>query len=163
MPSFDIVSKTEIAEVNNAVQGVLRELQTRFDFKGSKSTMELKEKENEIIIQTEDDTKLEQLQEMLKGYFVRRKLDPGCLDWSKEENAAGGTKRQVVKVKQGIEQALAKQIVKALKDSKMKVQAAIQGDELRISGKKIDDLQAAIALVKGLNIEQPLQYLNFRD
>jgi uncharacterized protein YajQ (UPF0234 family) len=163
MPSFDIVSKTEIAEVNNAVQGVLRELQTRFDFKGSKSTMELKEKENEIIIQTEDDTKLAQLQEMLKGYFVRRKLDPGCLDWSKDENAAGGTKRQVVKVKQGIEQALAKQIVKALKDSKMKVQAAIQGDELRISGKKIDDLQDAIALVKGLNIEQPLQYLNFRD
>jgi uncharacterized protein YajQ (UPF0234 family) len=163
MPSFDIVSKTEIAEVNNAVQGVLRELQTRFDFKGSKSTMELKEKENEIIIQTEDDTKLAQLQEMLKGYFVRRKLDPGCLDWGKDENAAGGTKRQVVKVKQGIEQALAKQIVKALKDSKMKVQAAIQGDELRISGKKIDDLQAAIALVKGQNIEQPLQYINFRD
>lgn len=163
MPSFDIVSKTDLAEVNNAVQGVLRELQTRFDFKGSKSTLELKEKENEILIQTEDDTKLAQLQDMLKGYFVRRKLDPGCLDWGKDENAGGGTKRQLVKVKQGIDQTLSKQIVKALKDSKMKVQAAIQGDELRVSGKKIDDLQAAIALVKGLNIEQPLQYVNFRD
>lgn len=163
MPSFDIVSKTDLAEVNNAVQGVVRELQTRFDFKGSKSTLELKEKENEIHIHTEDATKLAQLQEMLKAYFARRKLDPGCLDWGKEENAAGGTLRQTIKVKQGIEQALAKQIVKALKDSKMKVQAAIQGDELRVSGKKLDDLQAAIALVKGLKIEQPLQYNNFRD
>lgn len=163
MPSFDIVSKTEIAEVNNAVQGVVRELQTRFDFKGSKSTLEVKEKENEIHVHTEDATKLAQLQEMLKGYFVRRKLDPGCLDWGKEENAAGGTLRQTIKVKQGIEQALAKQITKAIKDSKMKVQASIQGDELRITGKKIDDLQDAIALVKGLKIEQPLQYVNFRD
>ncbi|OYQ33641.1 YajQ family cyclic di-GMP-binding protein [Niveispirillum lacus] len=163
MPSFDIVSKTEIAEVNNAVQGVVRELQTRFDFKGSKSTLEVKEKESEIHIHTEDSTKLAQLQEMLKGYFVRRKLDPGCLDWGKEENAAGGTLRQTIKVKQGIDQTLAKQITKAIKDSKMKVQASIQGDELRVTGKKIDDLQAAIAMVKGLKIEQPLQYVNFRD
>lgn len=163
MPSFDIVSKTDIAEVNNAVQGVLRELQTRFDFKGSKTTMELKEKENEIHLHTEDNTKLAQLQEMLKAYFVRRKLDPGCLDWGKEENAGGSTLRQLVKVKQGLDQTLSKQIVKALKDSKMKVQASIQGDELRVTGKKLDDLQAAIALVKGLNIEQPLQYNNFRD
>lgn len=163
MPSFDIVSKTEIAEVNNAVQAVLREVQTRFDFKGSKSTLELKEKENEIHVHTEDATKLAQLQEMLKGYFVRRKLDPGCLDWGKEENAAGGTLRQTIKVKQGIDQTLAKQITKAIKDSKMKVQASIQGDELRVTGKKIDDLQDAIAMVKGLKIEQPLQYVNFRD
>ncbi|MBP7336604.1 YajQ family cyclic di-GMP-binding protein [Niveispirillum sp.] len=163
MPSFDIVSKTEIAEVNNAVQGVVREVLTRFDFKGSKSTLEVKEKENEIHIHTEDATKLAQLQEMLKGYFVRRKLDPGCLDWGKEENAAGGTLRQTIKVKQGLDQTLAKQITKAIKDSKMKVQASIQGDELRITGKKIDDLQAAIAMVKGLKIEQPLQYVNFRD
>ncbi len=163
MPSFDIVSKTEIAEVSNAVQGVVREVQTRFDFKGSKSTLEVKEKENEIHIHTEDATKLAQLQEMLKGYFVRRKLDPGCLDWGKEENAAGGTLRQTIKVKQGLDQALSKQITKAIKDSKMKVQASIQGDELRITGKKIDDLQAAIAMVKGLKIEQPLQYVNFRD
>ncbi|WP_119680050.1 YajQ family cyclic di-GMP-binding protein [Indioceanicola profundi] len=161
MPSFDIVSKTELAEVQNAIDGVLREVSNRFDFKGSKTTIE--RKENEITIQTEDKTKLEQLQEMLKGYFVRRKLDPGALDWGKEQEAGGMTMRQVVKVKQGIDQELAKKIVKAIKDSKMKVQASIQGDELRVSGKKIDDLQAAIAMVKGLNIEQPLQYVNFRD
>lgn len=161
MPSFDIVSKTELAEVQNAIDGVLREVSNRFDFKGSKTTIE--RKENEITIQTEDKTKLEQLQEMLKGYFVRRKLDPGALDWGKEQEAGGMTMRQVVKIKQGIDQELAKKIVKAIKDSKMKVQASIQGDELRVSGKKIDDLQAAIAMVKGLNIEQPLQYVNFRD
>lgn len=161
MPSFDIVSKTELAEVQNAIDGVLREVSNRFDFKGSKTTIE--RKENEITIQTEDKTKLEQLQEMLKGYFVRRKLDPGALDWGKEQEAGGMTMRQVIKVKQGIDQELAKKIVKAIKDSKMKVQASIQGDELRVSGKKIDDLQAAIAMVKGLNIEQPLQYVNFRD
>lgn len=161
MPSFDIVSKTDLAEVANAVNGVMRELENRFDFKGSKST--LVHADGEITIQTEDQTKLAQLTEMLKAYFVRRKLDPGALDWGKAENAAGGTLRQVVKVKQGLDQTLSKQIVKAIKDSKMKVQAAIQGDELRITGKKIDDLQAAIALVKGLKIEQPLQYVNFRD
>ncbi|ACJ00822.1 YajQ family cyclic di-GMP-binding protein [Rhodospirillum centenum] len=161
MPSFDIVSKTDLAEVQNAIDGVLRELQNRFDFKGSKSTIE--RKENEITLHTEDKTKLSQLQEMVKGYFVRRKLDPGALDWGREENAAGGTLRQVVTVRQGIDQDLAKKIVKAVKDSKMKVQASIQGDELRITGKKIDDLQECIRLVKGLKIEQPLQYVNFRD
>lgn len=161
MPSFDIVSKTDLAEVQNAIDGVLREIQNRFDFKGSKSTIE--RKENEITLHTEDKTKLAQLQEMVKGYFVRRKLDPGALDWGREENAAGSTLRQVVTVRQGIDQDLAKKIVKAVKDSKMKVQASIQGDELRITGKKIDDLQECIRLVKGLKIEQPLQYVNFRD
>ncbi|MFC7332857.1 YajQ family cyclic di-GMP-binding protein [Rhodocista pekingensis] len=161
MPSFDIVSKTDLAEVQNAIDGVLREIQNRFDFKGSKSTIE--RKENEITLHTEDKTKLSQLQEMVKGYFVRRKLDPGALDWGREENAAGSTLRQVVTVRQGIDQDLAKKIVKAVKDSKMKVQASIQGDELRITGKKIDDLQECIRLVKGLKIEQPLQYVNFRD
>ena len=161
MPSFDIVSKTELAEVQNAIDGVLREVSNRFDFKGSKSTIE--RKENEITLQTEDKVKLAQLQEMIKGYFVKRKLDPGALDWGKEQEAGGMTLRQVVKVKQGIDQELGKRIVKAIKDSKMKVQPSIQGDELRVTGKKIDDLQAAIALVKGLKIEQPLQYVNFRD
>lgn len=161
MPSFDIVSKTDLAEVQNSLDGVLREIQNRFDFKGSKSTIE--RKENEITILTEDKVKLAQLQEMIKGYFVRRKLDPGALDWGKEEGAAHGNLRQVVKVKQGIDQELSKKIVKAIKDSKMKVQPSIQGDELRISGKKIDDLQDCIRMVKGLKIEQPLQYVNFRD
>jgi cyclic-di-GMP-binding protein len=161
MPSFDVVSKTDLTEVDNAVQGVMREITTRFDFKGSKAAVV--RDDVTITLTAEDRTKLNQIQELVKGYFVRRKLDPRALDWKDEESAAGNTLRQLVLVKQGIDRELAKTIVKALKDSKMKVQASIQGDELRVSGKKRDDLQAAIAHIKTLPIEQPLQFLNFRD
>jgi uncharacterized protein YajQ (UPF0234 family) len=161
MPSFDIVSKTEIAEVDNALDGVRREIGTRYDFKGSKSSLE--RTENAITILADDTMRLKHIQELVKGYFVRRKLDPGALEFKPEERAGGDMLRQAVIVKQGIDRDLARTIVKAIKDSKLKVQAAIQGDELRITGKKRDDLQDAIALVRGLKIEQPLQYLNFRD
>ena len=161
MPSFDIVSKTDLTEVDNAVQGVAREISTRFDFKGSSSTVT--REEATITLQAEDATKLRQMQELVKGYFARRKLDPKALDWKDEEKAAGNTLRQLAIVKQGIDRELAKKVTKALKDSKLKVQAAIQGDELRVTGKKRDDLQSVIALVRGLDIEQPLQFVNFRD
>lgn len=161
MPSFDIVSKTEITEVDNALAGMRREIETRFDFKGSKCSIE--RKENVLTLLADDDLKLKQMHELLKGYMTRRKLDAGALEFKDPEKASGNSVRQAVNVKQGLDQALAKKIVKAIKDAKLKVQAAIQGDELRISGKKRDDLQEAIALVKGLKIEQPLQYVNFRD
>ena len=161
MPSFDIVSKTEITEVDNALAGMRREIETRFDFKGSKCSIE--RKENVLTLLADDDLKLKQMHELLKGYMTRRKLDAGALEFKDPEKASGNSVRQVVNVKQGLDQALAKKIVKAIKDAKLKVQAAIQGDELRVSGKKRDDLQEAIALVKGLKIEQPLQYVNFRD
>ena len=161
MPSFDIVSKTEIAEVDNALDGVTREIGQRYDFKGSHCSIE--RKENELTLLADDDLKLKQMHELLVVHFTRRKLDSGALDYGTPEKAAGNTVRQVITVKQGIDKELAKKITKAIKDSKMKVQASIQGDELRVTGKKIDDLQAAIALVKGMKIEQPLQYINFRD
>lgn len=161
MPSFDIVSKTELTEVDNAINGARREIDTRFDFKGSKCTIE--RKEETITLLADDDMKLKQMQELLRGYVTRRKLDAGALEFKDPEKASGNAVRQQVLVKQGIDQKLAKEIVKSLKDSKLKVQAAIQGDELRITGKKRDDLQAAIAHVKGMKIEQPLQYVNFRD
>ncbi len=161
MPSFDITSKTDLAEVDNAVDGVMREIGTRYDFKGSIAKVE--RKENALEIHADDNLKLKQVEELVKGYFVRRKLDPGALDWQDPERASGNSVRQTVVVKQGIDRDLAKKIVKALKDSKTKVQAAVQGDELRVTGKKRDDLQAAIALVKGLDVEQPLDYGNFRD
>lgn len=161
MPSFDIVSKTELAEVDNALDGVRREINTRFDFKGSKSTLT---RDGQVItILADDQMKLRQIQELVKGYFVRRKIDPGALEFKDEERAGGDMVRQIVNVKQGIDRELAKTIVKAVKDSKLKLQTAIQGDELRVTGKKRDDLQDAIALVRGLKIEQPLQYVNFRD
>lgn len=161
MPSFDIVSKTDMAEVDNAVAGAAREISQRFDFKGSRSSIE--RKENDIVLLADDDLKLKQVQELLRMYVTRRKLDVSALDFQKEEKAAGAMVRQVVRIKQGIAQETAKKIVKAVKDSKMKVQTAIQGDELRVSGKKRDDLQAAIAFVKNLGIDQPLQFVNFRD
>lgn len=161
MPSFDIVSKTEVAEVDNALNGITREISQRFDFKGSSCTIE--RKDNDITILADDEPKLRQMHELLKVYFTRRNLDPGALDFKPEERAGGDKVRQVVTVKQGIDKDLAKRIVKEIKDSKMKVQVSIQGDELRVSGKKRDDLQEAIAFVRGLKIEQPLQYINFRD
>jgi len=161
MPSFDIVSKTEMSEVDNAIQGVAREIGTRFDFKGSKCSIE--RKDATITLLADDDMKLRQMQELLKGYMARRKLDPMALEFKDPEKASGQALRQPVMVKQGIDQTLAKRIVKEIKDSKLKVQASIQGDELRVTGKKRDDLQEAIALVRSLKIEQPLQYVNFRD
>lgn len=161
MPSFDIVSRIDLAEVDNAIAGITREIATRFDFKGSKCTIE--RKEGEIALVADDDLKLKQMHELIKVHLTRRKVEPGALDFQKPEKAAGNTLRQTVMLRQGIDAALAKQLVRELKDSKLKVQTAVQGGELRITGKQRDDLQAAIALVRGLKIEQPLQYLNFRE
>jgi cyclic-di-GMP-binding protein len=161
MPSFDIVSKLDLAEVDNAVAGLTREIATRFDFKGSNASVT--REEAVLTLHADDELKLRQLQELLRMHMVRRKVDTGALDFKTPEKAAGQTVRQAVALRQGIDQELAKRIVRAIKDGKLKVQAAIQGDELRVSGKKRDDLQAAIALVRGLKIEQPLQYVNFRE
>ncbi len=161
MPSFDVVSRLEMAEVDNALAAFAREIATRFDFKGSKSTVT--RLEGNLTILADDDLKLKQIHELLKGHLTRRKVDSGALDFKPPEKAAGQSVRQVVVLRQGIDAALAKQIVRDLKDSKLKVQTSIQGEELRITGKKRDDLQEAVALLRGLKIEQPLQYVNFRD
>lgn len=161
MPSFDIVSKTNFPEVDNALQNVVKEIAQRYDFKGSKCTIE--RKEQEITINADDELKLKQMHELLQGHLVRRQVDPGVLEYKDPERAAGQSVRQKVMLKDGIEKELAKRIVKDIKGSSLKVQVAIQGDELRVSGKKRDDLQAAIQFVKELDIEQPLQYENFRD
>ena len=161
MPSFDIVSKTDLAEVDNALQGMVREIGQRFDFKGSKCTIE--RLENVLTINADDALKLKQMHELLKTHLTRRKLDAGALEFKDHEKATGNSVRQTVIVRQGLAADLAKRIVREIKDGKLKVQVAIQGDELRVTGKKRDDLQTAIQLVRGLKIEQPLQYVNFRD
>jgi cyclic-di-GMP-binding protein len=161
MPSFDIVSRLELAEVDNALAAIAREIATRFDFKGSKSSVT--RSEGVLTLLADDELKLKQLHELLKVHLTRRKVDPGALDYKPPEKAAGQALRQTVLLRQGIDQTLAKRLVRELKDSKLKVQAAIQGEELRITGKKRDDLQAAIALIRGLKLEQPLQYVNFRE
>jgi hypothetical protein len=161
MPSFDIVSRLDMAEVDNALAGVRREIAQRFDFKGSHCTID--RAEGAITILADDETKLRHMQELLRGYLARRKVDHNAFAFAEPEKAAQGRLRQIVTAKQGIDRDLGKVIIQAIKDSKMKVQVAIQGDELRVSGKKRDDLQAAIGHVKGLGIEQPLQFVNFRE
>ena len=161
MPSFDIVSRLDLAEVDNAIAGIKREITTRFDFKGSKCVME--RAEGEIRLTADDDLKLKQMHELLKVHLTRRKVEPGALDYKPPEKAAGNTVRQTIALRQGIDAELARRLVREIKDSKMKVQAAVQGGELRVTGKKRDDLQAAIGLIRGLKIEQPLQYVNFRE
>jgi uncharacterized protein YajQ (UPF0234 family) len=161
MPSFDVVSKTDLNEVENALRNIDREIATRFDFKGSKCRIE--RLESVLTIHADDQMKLKQMHELLKTHMVRRKVDPTALDFKEPERATGDTVRQVVNIKQGIEKELAKRLAKEIKDSKLKVQAAIQGDELRVSGKNRDDLQKAIALLRASKVDQPLQYVNFRE
>ncbi len=161
MPSFDIVSEIDLAEADNAVQNVKREIATRYDFKNSKSTIELKD--GVITLFADDTLKMKQMHEILQGNMQKRGIAPGSLDYKKEEPAAGQSVRQLVTLKQGIDKELAKKLVKEIKDGKFKVQVAIQGEELRVTGKKRDDLQEVIAFVKGLKIEQPFQFKNFRD
>jgi uncharacterized protein YajQ (UPF0234 family) len=161
LPSFDIVSRLDLAEVDNAIAGINREIATRFDFKGSKCTIARNESEIELL--ADDELKLKQLHELLRVYLTRRKVEPGALDYQKPEKASGNMLRQSIVLRQGVDAALARTLVREVKDSKLKVQAAVQGGEVRITGKKRDDLQAAIALLRGLKIEQPLQYVNFRE
>jgi uncharacterized protein YajQ (UPF0234 family) len=163
MPSFDIVSQVNLQEVDNAVNSVLRELGNRYDFKGSKFTIEFNTKEKEILINAEDEYKLDQINESLRVFFTKRGIDFRVLDCQKVENASGNAKRQLIKLKNGIEQELAKQIVKFVKDSKIKVQASIRGEEVRIDGKKRDELQQIIQLIQQENFDAPLQFINFRD
>jgi uncharacterized protein YajQ (UPF0234 family) len=163
MPSFDIVSQVNLQEVDNAVNSVLRELGNRYDFKGSKFTIEFNTKEKEILINAEDEYKLDQINESLRVFFTKRGVDFRALDCQKVENASGNAKRQLIKLKNGIEQELAKKIVKFVKDSKVKAQASIRGEEVRVDGKKRDELQQIIQLIQQENFDAPLQFINFRD
>ncbi|MAU56917.1 MAG: YajQ family cyclic di-GMP-binding protein [Rhizobiales bacterium TMED28] len=161
MPTFDIVSKFDPSEVDNAIQNLKREIVQRYDFKNSNSEIEF-EKEL-IIIKTDDDYKLTQLQEMLKVQITKRGIDVRALDMGKVEMSAGQAVRQTITMTQGINKDISKDIIKIIKESKIKVQVSIQGDELRISGKKRDDLQQTITLLKTQSLDLPLQFINFRD
>lgn len=163
MPSFDVVSKINMQEIDNAVNSVLRELSNRYDFKGTVFSVELKSKDNLISLSADSEYKLEAVRDSLKVFATKRGIDVKALDFQKEEKGGGTIIRQDVKLRNGIEQEIAKKIVKQIKDSKMKVQASIKGDEVRVDGKKRDDLQEAMALLRGGNYEIPLQFINFRE
>lgn len=161
MPSFDVVCKPDLVELRNAVEQANKEISTRFDFKGSDSRVEQKEKE--LIVFADDDFKLSQVKDIVLAKCAKRGVDVRFLDFGKTEKLSGDKLKQTVTVKNGIEQELGKKIVKAIKDSKMKVQGSIQGDTVRIQGAKRDDLQAAIALLRKDITEAPLNFENFRD
>lgn len=158
--SFDVVSKTDMQEVANAVQQAQKELAQRFDFKGSKSSIELTAEE--IVLVSDDEGKLRSVRDILEGRLVKRHVALKALDYGKIEAAAMGTVRQRAKIVQGIESEKAKAIVKTLKDAKLKVQASIQADQVRVTGRSKDDLQRAIALIKEQDYGIPLQFTNYR-
>ncbi|MEP6801339.1 MAG: YajQ family cyclic di-GMP-binding protein [Acidobacteriota bacterium] len=160
--SFDVVSKVDLQEVSNAVQQASKEIATRFDFRGSASKIEWNEKELELTLASDDAHKLKSVVDILETRLVKRGIAVKALDFGKIDDAAGGTVRQVVKIQQGIVSEKAKEIVKAIKDRKIKVQAAIQGDQVRVSGRNKDDLQSAQTLLRGGDFGVPLQFTNYR-
>ena len=161
MPSFDAVSKVDPAELANAVDQVSREIGTRYDFKGTSANIE--RTENLVTLYADSEFQLKQVQDILYQRAAKRGIDVASFDPQKIETIGGERAKQVINVKQGIDRELAKKIVRLVKDSALKVQAAVQGEELRITGKKRDDLQAVIALLRSAKLEQPLQFVNFRD
>jgi hypothetical protein len=160
MPSFDVVSEVDKHELQNAVDQANREIDTRFDLKGTSAAFKLDK--DSVEITADADFQARQLVDILRNKLVKRGIDPNCMDIM-EVKPHGKQVLQEVKIRQGIEQPLAKKIVKLLKDSKLKVQTQIQGEKLRVTGKKRDDLQQAIALIKGEELGWPLQFNNFRD
>lgn len=162
MPSFDVVSQVDLQEVDNAVNQARKEINTRYDFRGSKCKIDLEE--NTITLHAEDKMKLEAMQGMLREKMAKRGISARSLDFKEVEDAFAGTYRQKVFVKQGIEQEEGKKIVKLIKDEKLKkVQAQIQQDQVRVTGAKRDDLQGVIALLKEKVTNLDLQFINFRD
>jgi len=160
MPSFDIVSKVDLQEIDNAVNQARKEIDQRYDFKGTHNEIDLGD--GEITILAADDYKLQAVIEVLKGKLVRRQVSPKCLDFGKKEPASAGAVRQRVAIVQGISQEKGKELVKAIKETKLKVQAQIMDDQVRVSGKKIDDLQEVIQALRGKDVGIELQFVNMR-
>ena len=161
MPSFDVVSRLELQEIDNAIANSMKEITQRYDFKGSDSKIE--RKDQLITLTTEDELKAKQVHELLISHGIKRKIDPKAIKLKNSESASGNSIRQTYDLIEGIDQEIGKKITTLVKASKLKVQAKIQGNELRISGAKRDHLQEIIEQIKSLNLDIPLQFINFRD
>ena len=161
MPSFDVVCRTNLAELDNAVNGVGREVRQRFDLKKTDCVVE--RSGDNLIINADNDMLLRQMHDLIRTYCGKRGVDIKAIDFKKPQIATKGTLRQEAAIRQGIEDSMCRQIVKKVKGKKLKVQVTIQGSELRVSGKKRDDLQETIKAIKDMNLDVPLQYINFRD
>ena len=164
MPSFDIVNEVNLQEVDNAVNQTVKEISTRFDFRGSKSTIEFDKTEKKIKILADDELKLRSIHQLLEQKLVKRSVDLRTLDYGKQIELSGNALRQEVTLKNGIDKEEAKKIVKLIKDSKIKVQAAIQDEQVRVTGKSIDDLQETIRTLRAAtDLGLPLQFINMRS
>ena len=161
MPSFDVVSRIDHQEIDNAIGNATREITTRYDFKGSNTSIE--KKDNSIVVLTDDEMKAGQVNDMLVTHFVRRKVNPLCLKKKELEKAGGNKIKQIYDLIEGIDQSICKKLIADVKNSKIKVQVKINGNELRVDGKKKDDLQSVIQLIESSNIGIPIQFINFRD
>ncbi len=161
MPSFDVVSRTDLMEVDNAIHGVEREIKQRFDLANTKCSVS--RSDNTMTLIADNNMKMDQVVELLRLYLAKRNVELGALDFGTPQNAAGGALRETVSIKQGIDGDLGRMISKEVKRAKMKVQVTIQGQELRVSGKKRNDLQATISLIKAMENQQPVQFVNYRD
>ena len=160
--SFDIVSQVDLQEVDNAINQAMKEVKTRFDFKGSKSELTFNREEKKIQLLADDDLKLKNLIQILEGKLVKRGVSVKSLKFGTSEKALDGMLRQTAEIIQGIPQEKAKDIVKQIKDMKLKIQASIQGDQVRVSGKSKDDLQVVIQALRNTNLDIPLQFTNYR-
>ncbi len=158
--SFDIVSKVDLSEVTNAINMAMKEIQNRYDFKGSKSSITLEG--DELVLISDDDFKMNQLKDVLLGRLIKRQVPVKNLQYGKLENAAGGTVRQRAKLVQGIDRDNAKKINTIIKNSKLKVKSQVQDDQIRVSGKSKDDLQKVIALIREADLPIDVQFVNFR-
>jgi len=163
MPTFDIVSKVDGQTLDNAINTAKKEILNRYDFNGSKSTIDLDKKTNVITIVTEDDMRLKAITDAIISRMIKQQLDPKALDQGKEQYASGNMIRKEIAIKEGLDKEAAKKVVKKIKDSGLKVQASIMDDLVRVQAKKIDDLQATISLCRGEDFGQPLQYVNMRN
>ena len=161
MPSFDVVNRLDYQEIDNAIGNTKREIANRYDFKGSSTSIE--REENQINVITVDEFKLNQVHDLIITHFVRRKIDPLCLSIKNKEKASGNKVKQSYNLLEGIEQSIAKKIILDIKKSKTKVQVKINDNELRVTGKKKDDLQAVMQIIKNEKIRIPIQFVNFRD
>jgi len=163
MPSFDIVNKVDMQELDNAVNNCIKEVATRFDFRNSKTTIEFNKKDNVINVVTSDKMKMDTLQDMTMTHCIRRKVNPKCLEFKDFEPTSQGLLKREIKIKEGIEMEIARQIVKIIKELNLKVQSSIQDEQVRVTGKKIDDLQAVIQTLNAQDLGIPLQYVNMKS
>lgn len=163
MPTFDIVSKVDFQLLDNAINNAKKEIINRYDFNGSKTEIEFDKKLNQIHILTENEMRIRSIEDAIISRSMKQSIDPKCFDFGKEQVASGNMVRKEVKIKEGIDKELAKKIIQKIKDSKLKVEAQIQNDQLRVTGKKIDDLQSVIQLLRSETFDQALQFINMRS